>query len=87
MKSLHTLDVGVRRAITQVLLQRIERLFGPLRNHFNRPVAQVAYEAAQAESLCLTHDKPPEPDPLHSTAHDPAPGVHVTSDFRRRRTT
>ena len=85
LKAFDVSDVRVRRSLTQLVLQRVERGIRTLRNYFNRSIGQVPHEASQPESLRFTHDKPPEPHALYPAMHDPASRAHEGMALRLRR--
>ncbi len=85
LKTFDVSDVRMRRTLTELVLQRVERGLRTLRNYFNCSIGQIPHEASQLEPLGFTHDKPPEPHALHAATHDPAPRAHDGRALRLRR--
>jgi len=72
----HSLDVREPRTLRQVAFQLIQYVRLPPGHHLDRPVAQVPREPGQSQHFCLSPHRPTKSDPLHTAAHDPAPGHH-----------
>ncbi len=85
LKTFDVSHVRVRRTLTELVLQRVERGLRTLRNYFNCSIGQISHEASQLEPLGFAHDKPPEPHALHAATHDPAPRAHDGRALRLRR--
>ncbi len=85
LKTFDVSDVCVRRALTELVLQCVERGLRTLRNYFNCSIRKIPHEASQLEPLGFSHDKPPEPHALHPATHDPAPPGHDGMVLRLRR--
>ena len=85
MKTFDVSDVRVKRTLTELVLQRVERDLRTLRNYFNCSIGQIPHEASQLQPFGFTHDKPPEPHALHPATNDPAPRGHDGIALRLRR--